>query len=116
MIQLPISMPSLPSYRESVDKAASAESLRAAAAATADPLVLLGLSFLAKAGDPVRKEIAEIAVRARNEYAPIVAVLSVIMDRIDAASVAELVQRDPDNALGHYLHGTLLHISDRESE
>ena len=116
MIQLPISMPNLPPYRESVDKAASAESLRAVASATGDPAVLLGLSFLARTGAPVRKDIAEKAVRARSEFAPVVAVLSVMMDRIDPESVGELVQRDPDNALGYYLQGALLHVSSCESE
>src|SRR5437867_6017869 len=116
MIVLPINMPNLAAYRESVDRVASAESLRAAAAVTSDSEVLLGLSFFAKARDPVRKELSEMAVRARSDYAPVVAVLTTIMDRIDAGSVGELVQRDPDNALGHYLQGTLLHHSDRESE
>jgi hypothetical protein len=116
MTQLPISMPSLPTYRESVDKVASAENLQAVASATSDPEILLGLSFLAKAGDPVRRELAEMATRTRNEYTPIVAVLSLIMDRIDEESVGELVQSDPDNALGHYLQGTLFHVSNRESE
>ncbi len=116
MIQLPINMPNLATYRESVDRAASAESLRAAAAVTSDSAVLLGLSFFAKARDPVRKEISEMAVRARSEYAPVVAVLAIIMDRIDTGSVGELVERDPDNALGYYLQGTLLHHSDRESD
>ena len=116
MIQLPINMPSLPPFRESVDQAASAENLKAVASATSDPEILLGLTFLAKAGDPVRKELAEMAARARNEYTPIVAVLSLIMDRIDQESVGELVHRDPDNALGHYLQGTLLHVSNRENE
>jgi len=116
MIQLPINIPRLPPYREAVDKVASAENLKAVASATSDPEILLGLTFLAKAGDPVRKELAEMAVRTRKEYTPIVAVLSLIMDRIDEQSVGELVHRDPDNALGHYLQGTLLHVSNRESE
>jgi hypothetical protein len=109
-------MPKLPAYRESVDNVASAESLKAVASATRDPEILVGLAFLAKAGDPVRREIAEMAVRTKSEYAPIVAVLSLIMDRIDEESVGELVQRDPDNALGHYLHGTLLHVANHGSE
>src|SRR6266446_1121081 len=116
MTQLPISMPDLPPYREAVGKLVSAASLRAAALTTSDPVVLLGLSFLARAGDPVRKEIGEMAVKVRGEYAAILALLSVMMDRIDAESVGELVRRDPDNALGHYLQGTLLHVSNRESE
>ncbi len=104
-------MPSLPPFRESVDKVASAENLNAVASTTSDPEVLLGLSFLAKAGDPVRKQLAKMAASARNEYIPIVAVLSLIMDHIDEESVAELVQRDPDNALGYYLQGTLLTLT-----
>ncbi len=115
MTQLPINMPNLSPYRESVDKAVSAESLRAAASTTEDPVFLLGLAFLARAGAPVRKEVAERAVKARSEYAPVVAVLSVMLDRIDEGSVGELVQRDPDNALGHYLQGALMHVSNRES-
>ncbi len=116
MHQLPINMPNLPPHRERVDRAVSAENLRAAASAAKEPMVLLGFSFLARSGDPVRKELAEMAVRAKSEYTAIVAVLSVMLDRIDAESVGDLVQRDPDNALGHYLHGTLLHVSNRASE
>src|SRR5688572_3144523 len=111
MIQLPINMPGMPAYRESVEKVSSAENLKAVASATNDPDILLGLAFFARAGDPVRMELAEMAARIRIEYTPIVAVLSLIMDRIDEGSVGELVQRDPDNALGHYLQGTLWHVS-----
>jgi len=116
MIQLPITMPGLPSYRESVDRAVSAENLRAAALTTTDPEVLLGLSFLARAGDPVRKELAAMAVQAKSEFANVVAVLSAIIARIDAESDGPVRQADPDNALSHYLQGTLLHVSNRESE
>ena len=116
MIQLPIRMPNLPPFLESVERAVSAENLRSAGSAATDPIVLLGLSVLTRAGDPLRKDLAEMAVRTRSEYVPVVAVLSVMMERIDADSVAELVQRDPDNALGHYLQGTLLHVSDRDHE
>src|SRR5438552_4458039 len=116
MTPLPIKIPNLPSFRESVDMAVSADSLRAVASTTTDPFVLLGLSFLAKAGDPVRKDLSEMVVKAKPEYAPIAAVLTVIMDRIDAESVGALIQQDPDNALGHYLQGALLHVSNRESE
>jgi hypothetical protein len=115
-MQLPINMPNLPPYRESVDRVVSAENLKAVASATSDPEILLGLSYLARAGDPVRKEISEMALRARSQYAPVVAVLSLIMDRIDEESVGVLIQRDADNALGHYLQGALLHVSNRESE
>src|SRR5688572_22336519 len=116
MIQLPINMPGMPAYRESVEKVSSAENLKAVASTVSDPEILLGLAFLARAGDPVRMGLAEMAARTRNEYIPVIAVLPLIMDRIDEGSVGELVQRDPDNALGHYLQGTLWHVSNRESE
>src|SRR5438445_12429030 len=115
-LHLPVTMPNLPPYRESVDKAVSAENLLAVASNTRDPMVLLGLAFLARAGAPVRKEIGAKAMGARSDYAPIIGVLSVMMDRIDEESVGELVQRDPDNALGHYLQGALLNALDRESD
>ncbi len=116
MIQLPIKMPNLASFRESVDRSVCAENLRALASTTTEPIVLLGLSFLARSEDPVRKELADLAVRGKNEYAQVVAVLAVMMERIDAESVGELVQRDPDNALGHYLQGALLHVANRNNE
>lgn len=116
MMRLPVSFPDYPPNSESVAKAASAESLRAIASTTSDSAVLLGLTFLARAGDPVRKEIGELAAKTKPEYAPIVAVLSLMMDSVDKATVSELVQRDPDNALGHYLQGTLHYVSDCESE
>jgi hypothetical protein len=116
VIQLPISMPNLPPFLESVQQAVSAESLRSAARATTDPAVLLGLSVLAKSGDAVRKELADIVLRSKSEYASVLAVLTVMMERIDDVSVAELVQQDPDNALGRYLQGTLFHVSNRDDE
>ncbi len=116
MIQLPIKMPNLASFRESVDRSVCAENLRALASTTTEPIVLLGLSFLARSEDPVRKELADLAVRGKNEYAQVVAVLAVMMERIDAESVGELVRRDPDNALGHYLQGALLHVANRDNE
>ena len=116
MTQLPIKMPNLASFRESVDRSVSAESLRALASTTTDPIVSLGFSFLARSGDPVRKELADLAVRGKSDYARVVAVLAVMMERIDAESVGELVQRDPDNALGHYLQGALFHVGNRDNE
>ncbi len=116
MMQLPITMPDLPSCRESVDQAVAAENVRAVASTLTEPLALLGLSFLARAGDPVRKELAEMAVRAKSDYAPVVAFLSVAMDRIDAETVGGLVRAAPGNSLGHYLQGTLLHVSNRPGE
>src|SRR5206468_7290892 len=50
------------------------------------------------------------------EYGHIAALLPVAMDRVDADSVSELVQKDPENALGYYLQGALLHVSKREVE
>src|SRR5437867_5127422 len=75
-----------------------------------------GLSFLARSGDQVPSEIADRVVRAMPEYGHIAALLPVAMDRIDAISVSELVQKDPENALGYYLQGALLHVSNREGE
>ncbi len=114
--KFPQKMFDLPVYRESVDKAVSADNLKAVASSTPDPHVLLGLAFLARTGNPVRQEISEMAVKAEPEYAPIVAVLAIGMDGIYEKSIGELIQRDPDNALGHYLHGKLLYDSDRETE
>jgi hypothetical protein len=59
----------------------------------------------------VRQELADLAVRQKSDYAPITALLSVMLDRVDADSAGELVRKDPDNAIGHYLLGTLFHIS-----
>jgi hypothetical protein len=36
-------------------------------------------------------------------------VLAVTLDGVDEATVADLIRRDPDNALGHYLRGYLRH-------
>jgi hypothetical protein len=116
MVQLPLRIPSLPSFRASVDRAVSADNLRAVAAATSDPAVLLGLVILAKPGEPARKDLVQLAVGARRDYGPVIAVLTVMMERIDAEVVNDLVQCDPDNALGHYLHATLLHVSNRDTE
>src|SRR2546426_5931012 len=109
-------MYALLNYRESVGQAVAAGNLKAVASKTTDPLVLLGLAFLAEVGSPARQEISDMAVKARPEYAPIVAVLAVAMDGINEASVGELIKRDPDNALGYYLQGNLLHGSNKDKE
>lgn len=106
----------LPTFRESVDKAVSAENLQAAAAKATDPQVLLGLAILAPTGSPVRRNLSEMAVKAKPDYDPILAVLAITMDRPDEMSVGELIKRDPDNALGYYVQGNLLHGSDRDTE
>ena len=106
----------LPTNSEAVDRAVSAENLRAVAAKTQDAQVLLGLTYLAQTGDPVRAELAERAVAANPEYAPIVAVLAAMMDGVDEQTVAALLERDPENALGHYLNGLLLYKADNDAE
>src|SRR6266496_4229850 len=116
MFELPKRMVALPTYRERVDLAVATENLKATASESSDPEVLLGLAFLARPGDLARREISEKAVKIRPEYAPIVGTLTVMLDGIDAKSIGELIRRDPDNALGYYLRGALLHQSDEEDE
>ncbi len=93
----------LPTNSEKVDQAVAAESLKAAAAKTTDPEVWLGLAYLAKVGDPVRQELLDRAVQARPDYSPIASVVAVTMEGSDDKAVAELIRRDPENALGYYL-------------
>lgn len=94
-----------PSLNEAVDSAAAPANLRAVAARTSDPDVWLGLSFLAQPGDPVRPELSDRAVKAKPELGRAALVMANAMDGVDDASIAELIQRDPDNALGYYLLG-----------
>ena len=82
----------LPTYREAVDKAIAAESLRATAGKTADPEVWLGLAYLAQVGSPARAELLDKAAKAKPEYAPVAAVLAIAMDRSDEKSVTALLQ------------------------
>src|SRR5579862_408260 len=96
-------LPQFPSLNKAVDSAAAPANLRAVAARTTDPEVWLGLSFLAQAGDPVRPELSERAVKAKPELEPAALVMAIAMNGPDDASVAKLIQRDPDNALGYYL-------------
>ena len=79
MFELPKKMFPLPTHRESVDRAICAENLKAVASKTTDPEVLMGLAFLARTGDPVRQELGELAVKARPESAPVVAVLAMVL-------------------------------------
>ena len=106
----------LPTYSSAVDQAVSADHLRSVLLTNNDPDVLLGLAFLARAGDPVRQEISTKVIAARAEYAPIATLLALAMDGINSELVAELVRRDPDNALGHYLNGKLLHDARRTND
>ncbi|SPE54274.1 hypothetical protein SBV1_180016 [Verrucomicrobia bacterium] len=106
----------LPTNCEAVDKAVSAESLKAAASRTTDPQVLLGLAFLAEVGSPVRQEISGLAVKARPDYAPIATILAIGMDGPNEESISELIKRDPNNALGYYLLADRLYHSAKENE
>jgi len=96
--------------------AISAENLQSLAAKTSDPEVLLGIAYLVHEESAIRREISEAAAKARPEYAPIVKVLAVAVDRADEQSVGELIESDPDNALGFYLQAHLLHESDKKDE
>src|SRR4051812_31156690 len=102
MFELPVKMVALNTFRKSVAEALAGENLKRVAAGTEDPEVLLGLAALAQAGNPVRREIAEMAIRVRPAYAPIVGVLGVALDGVHERSIREVLERDPDNALGYY--------------
>jgi beta-lactamase regulating signal transducer with metallopeptidase domain len=106
----------LPSNSAAVDKAVSAENLRALASRTSDPDVLLGLVYLAATGSPARPEISELAVKARPEFAPMVAILSIAMDGANEQSIGELIRTDPENALGYYLEANRLYQAGKEKE
>jgi prepilin-type processing-associated H-X9-DG protein len=106
----------LPPYSAAVEKAVSAENLKAIAMKSNDPEVLLGLDFLVRPGNAARQEIAEMAVKAKPDYAPIVAVVAVRMDAIDEKTVAELIKSDPDNGYGYYLQGYLLYGAEKEQD
>ncbi len=105
-----------PSLNETVDQATTASNLRAVAARTTDPDVWLGLSFLPQPGDPVRSELLDMAVKAKPECGPLAIVMASAMDGVDEQSVAELIRRDPDNALGYYLRATELFKPGQEME
>ena len=109
----PQEMIDLPTGLESVNKVVSSENLMTVASKTIDPDVLLGLAFLDRG--PARTDLSAMVVKAKPDYAPIVAVLEVTMRGINDTSVALLIQADPRNALGHYLEGKLLHQADREA-
>lgn len=106
----------LPIYCKPVEQVVATENLKTVASKTTDLDVWLGLAYLARVGSPARQEISQMAVKAKPEYRPVVAVLSVMMDGADDRSVSELLTRDPDNALGHYLRGNLLYHSGQEAE
>ena len=106
----------VPAIRDTVERAIATESLKNLASKTTDSKTLLGLAFLAQAGDPIRKELLNVAVQAGAGFAPVAAVLPLMFDGVDESAVDDLLQRDPENALGHYLRGNLLYQSNCESE
>jgi len=55
-------------------------------------------------------------VRAWPEFRPVSAVLALIMDGADENGVNQVIQRDPDNALGYYVQANLLYGCDRDDE
>lgn len=112
----PQKMFDLPTFSEVVDKAVSAENLRAIASGTADPQVLLGLACLARSGSPVRRDILDKAVETRPEYGPISAVFALAMDGVNESGVDEVIKRDPDNALGYYVQANVLYERDQDEE
>jgi hypothetical protein len=105
-----------PPMNEAVEKAVAPANLRAVAARTTDPEVWMGLSFLAQPGDPVRPELSAMAVKAKPEFASLAIVLANAMDGVDEQSIAELIRRDPANALGYYLLGNQLSKPGTEKE
>jgi hypothetical protein len=105
-----------PPLNEAVAKAAAATNLQVVASRTTDPDLLLGLSFLAQPGDPVRTELAEIAVKAKPELMPVAVVLANAMDGVDEQSIEDHIRHDPDNALGYYLLGIRLYKPGSEKE
>jgi hypothetical protein len=102
--------------RDAVEQAISTDSLNAVAWKTTDPNVLLGLALMAQAGNPVRKEFSTAAVQAKADFAPVAALLPLMLDGVDESGISELIRLDPHNALGHYLRGSLFHQSNHDSE
>jgi hypothetical protein len=90
---LPVRVFPLLPIRDSVDQAVSADHLKAVAAKTTDPDVLLGLACLARTGDPVRRELSEMALNANPKYGPVVALLSVMLEGINEQSLGELKEQ-----------------------
>ncbi len=109
-------MHDLPVKVEAVNTAVAAENLRAVAEKTDDPDVLLGLAYLVRPGDPLRDQIGQRAAAIQPDYAPLAAVLAVLMDGADEASVKQLMERDPENALGYYMQANLHYAAHREPE
>ena len=109
-------MPKIPPSREPAARAVSDENLRGAAANCSQE-VLFGLALLAEAGSPVRKELFDRRELAdATVYTAAMAVMTLVLDRVDVEAVDRLVERDEQNALGYYLRGTLFQHADRDQE
>ena len=109
-------MYTLPLPCDTTAKALAPEKLKATAAATSDADVLLGLMYLTQTNDPAGEEIARLVLKAKPDYAPVVAVLRVCISRPEDKNVEELITRDPENALGHYLRASLLYKADKDQD
>ena len=82
-----------------MDKAVSAENLQAAAARATDPQVLLGLAILVPTEGSVRRSLSELAVKARPDYDPILAMVAITMDGPDFCN-RWFAQRALESAFG----------------
>lgn len=109
-------MQGLPITPEGARAAVASENLRAVAATTDDPDLLLGLAYLAPAGDAVRGELGGRAVGADAACGPPAAVIGVLMDGPDETTIAALLESDADNALGHYMLAHLAYRARREPD
>jgi hypothetical protein len=72
--------------------------------------------YLARDVDPAFTEIAAKVTKSKAEYAPAAAVVRVIIANADEASIAELIARDGENALGHYLNAHALYTADKDKD
>jgi len=97
-----------------LQKTLAVESLKAVAEKSDDADLLLGIAYLAPAGDPLRQQISERVIKIKPEYAPSAAALAVMMDGADEANVARLIKVDPENALGYYMQANLLYEQRQE--
>src|SRR5262245_43012243 len=103
-----------PTFSGAVDKAVSAENLWAVMSVITNPQVLLGLGCLARPGSAVRGEMFDRTIEKGREYGPIGAVFALTMDGVSDSVVNEVIERDPDNALGYYVQANVLYERDEE--
>jgi hypothetical protein len=106
----------LPIPVASVDKALAPDALKASADQTDDPDVLLGLLYLCRDVDAGFTAIAEKLAKAKPDDAPAAAVVRAIVANADEASVTDLIARDGENALGHYLRAHARDLADHDKD